>query len=105
MKQNTIRAGAAATCLIGLLTAGAAYAAPNGTALCMRTVITQYNDSQTAALMCHDQLEADISEGDIIGEPLSPIQIQGRSEECDRLEMTKEQRKAAMAACHQKPSQ
>jgi len=105
VKQNTIYAGAAATCLISLLTAGAAYAAPNETALCMRTVITQYNDSQTASLMCHDQLEADISEGLIIGEPIPPLTIQGRTEACDRLEMTKEQRKAAMAACHQRPSQ
>jgi len=105
VKQNTIRAGAAATCLIGLLTAAAAYAAPNDTALCMRTVITQYNDSKTASLMCHDQLEADIIEGDIIGDPIELTTIQARFEACDRLEMTKEQRKAAMAACHQKPSQ
>ena len=105
MKQNTIHAGAAATCLISLLTAGAAYAAPNETALCMRTVITQYNDSQTASLMCHDQLEADIVRGLEIGEPLSPLTIQIRTEQCDNLEMTKEQRKAALAACHQKPSQ
>ena len=105
MKQNMIHAGTAATFVISLLTAAATFAAPNETALCMRTVITQYNDSQTAALMCHDQLEADISEGLIIGDPLSPIEIQGRSEMCDRLEMTKEQRKTAMAACHQKPSQ
>jgi len=104
VKQNTIHAGAAATCLISLLTAGAAYAAPNETALCMRTVITQYNDSQTASLMCHDQLEADISEGLIIGEPLLPTTIQARTEACDRLEMTKEQRQTAMAACHQKHS-
>ena len=105
MKQNTIRAGAAATCLIGLLTAAAAYAAPNDTALCMRTLITQYNDSKTASLMCHDQLEADINEGIATGLPLSPPVIQSRTWNCDRLEMTKEQRKAAMAACHQKPSQ
>jgi len=105
VKQNTIRAGAAATCLIGLLTVAAAYAAPNDTALCMRSVITQYNDSKTASLMCHDQLETDISQGLITGETLPPALIQARTEQCDRLEMTKEQRKTAMAACHQKPSQ
>jgi len=106
MRSRNVNSGMAAACLISLLgTSTAVYGAPNETALCMRTVITQYNDSQTASLMCHDQLEADINEGIATGLPLSPLTIQSRSEQCDRLEMTKEQRKAAMAACHQKPSQ
>ena len=102
MTQKIFNTAMTAACFIGLVAAGSAvHAAPSETPVCVGNAIAQYNDSKAASLVCLDQLEADINEGIEKGVTISPAIIQVRTEECLSLEMTSEQRQAAIKACHQ----
>jgi hypothetical protein len=102
MTRKTFNSSLTTAYFIGLVTAvSSVQATPTEHSICVRNAIAQYNDSKAVSLVCLDELEADINEGIEVELPLPPAVIQSRAEQCQALEMTKEQRQVAITACHQ----